>query len=566
MSFRPSCDPLASSSSSNTWSPLVQRLEQEQEQRQRQQQPRGGGTMVPPSQYGIKYAVHIISSHFGDLVAKVCECLLRRGPLTHRNIVRFMEISASQVKNCLLVLIQQNCVQAFSVEHPGGDEDESRRSTEYMAVFDNIIHRMRFPKFVAVVSQELDKECVELFQGLLQHGRLTLEKMIDRAKSGQDCPAQDATRETLSKLINARFVERCPDPEPHLSPPSEEEGRARKRTKFSKVAAEPQTIEERVLAAAAPMEAKRFLTIFHTTTEEDGQKTECSFPGVGEKRKCDALESDKELGSDGSQVLWRVNVQEFMHRFRHKACVENVRERLDGGAAVALNAMLETSRSMEKKVKTDNAGPLTINTIYEEVMKGEAGRAMTLDHLRASLVMLGCERGTDESYQIDLKNIIELAQNEEVESVVLKRYGREAYRIFRLLSKANRLIETDKISSTAFVDKTETSKILFRLWKDEFLHMEKVVVTGPRQTQFLLWKVNKSTLWPHVLDEMYHAALNLNLRVAYELEKENELLNLPIEKRSGPLEKRYNRLRTVRLLLESSLMKLDDAIMLFHDF
>ncbi|KAL3714189.1 hypothetical protein ACJRO7_006173 [Eucalyptus globulus] len=522
--------------------------------------------MVPPSQYGIKYAGHIISSHFGDLVAKVCECLLRRGPLTHQNIVRFTEMSASQVKNCLLVLIQQNCVQAFSVEHPGGVGDTSRRSTEYLALFDNIIHRMRFPKFVAVVSQELDKECVELFQGLLQHGRLSLEKMIDRAKSGQeDSTAQDATREALSKLANARFVEHCPNPEPHLSPPSEE-APARKRTKSSKMVAEPETIEERVLAAATPMEAKRFLIIFDTTTEEDGQKTGDSFLGVGEKRKSDALESNKELGSDGEQVLWRVNVQEFMHRFRHKACVENVRERLDGGAAVALSAMLEISKSMEKKVKTDNSVPLSINTIYEEVMKGEAGRAMTLDHLRASLVMLGCEKGVDESYKIDLKNIIEQAQNEEVESIVLKRYGQEAYRIFRLLSKANRLLETGKISDTAFVDKKDISKILFRLWKDQFLHMEKIVVTGPRQTQFLLWKVDKTTLWPHVLDEMYHAVLNLNLRVAYELEKENELLNLPIEKRSGPLEKRYNRLRTVRLLLESSLMKLDDAIMLFHDF
>lgn len=46
------------------------------------------------------------------------------------------------------------------------------------------------------------------------------------------------------------------------------------------------------------------------------------------------------------------------------------------------------------------AVPLSINTIYEEVMKGEAGRSMTLDHLRASLVMLGCERGADESYKI----------------------------------------------------------------------------------------------------------------------------------------------------------------------
>lgn len=33
----------------------------------------------------------------------------------------------------------------------------------------------------------------------------------------------------------------------------------------------------------------------------------------------------------------------------------------------------------------------------------------------------------------------------QVESVVLKRYGKDPYRIFRLLSKANRLLETDKV-------------------------------------------------------------------------------------------------------------------------
>lgn len=35
----------------------------------------------------------------------------------------------------------------------------------------------------------------------------------------------------------------------------------------------------------------------------------------------------------------------------------------------------------------------------------------------------------------------------QVESIVLKRFGRDAYRMFRLLSKAGRLLETDKVMS-----------------------------------------------------------------------------------------------------------------------
>lgn len=41
---------------------------------------------------------------------------------------------------------------------------------------------------------------------------------------------------------------------------------------------------------------------------------------------------------------------------------------------------------------------------------------------------------------------------------------------------------------------------------------------------------------------------------------------LPREKREGEMGKKFERWRKIRLVLESSLMKLDDAILLFNDF
>uniref|UniRef100_A0A2P2IQ16 DNA-directed RNA polymerase III subunit RPC3 n=1 Tax=Rhizophora mucronata TaxID=61149 RepID=A0A2P2IQ16_RHIMU len=93
--------------------------------------------------------------------------------------------------------------------------------------------------------------------------------------------------------------------------------------------------------------------------------------------------------------------------------------------------------------------------------------------------------------------------------------------------------------------------------------MQKVVVGA---ASFLLWKVNKQTLWERVLDEMFHAALNLNLRVAHEMDQQKEVLNIPPDRLDGPMKDRFEKLKKVRLVLESSLIKLDDAIMLFHDF
>lgn len=43
-----------------------------------------------------------------------------------------------------------------------------------------------------------------------------------------------------------------------------------------------------------------------------------------------------------------------------------------------------------------------------------------------------------------------------------------------------------------------------------------------KQSKFMMWKVNKR-LWENVLDEMYHAALNLNLRLAFEQENDEEV-------------------------------------------
>ncbi|OAY30367.1 DNA-directed RNA polymerase III subunit rpc-3 [Manihot esculenta] len=526
------------------------------------------------TQYGIKYAVHLITNHFGNLVAKVCECLLRKGPLTLHNIVRYTELTQMQVKNSLLVLIQHNCVQAFRLADTGGSQSAPKQITQYIALFDNILHRMRFSKFLAIISQEFDTLCVGIVEGLLQHGRLTLRQIVERANSSQkegNSVGMGAVQENLRKLVMARYVEHCPTAEPFLESPTEDDAPARKRgAKSSKMVIEPETLEQRVMEAARPMEAKRFSLEMDTELNEDGEKDQNKSPDkhVGDKRKRDA--SDPNVDSDTTEdqvVLWHANFEEFIRRLRHKACIENVRARMDDGAAIVLSAMLEASKTEEKKVRTASSVPLSVNSIYEEVIKSEKGRNMTFDHVRSALVQLSSPPPfvtvIDESYSIDFKHIIEVAQSEEVESIVLKRFGRDAYRMFRLLSKAGRLLETDKISDKIFVEKKETTKILYKLWQDDYLLMEKLVVGT---ATFLLWKVNKHVLWEHVLDEMFHAALNLSLRVAYELEQQKEIVNLPTDRREGPMKEKYEKLKKMRVLMESSQMKLDDAIMLFHDF
>ncbi|CAN1284009.1 DNA-directed RNA polymerase III subunit RPC3 [Linum perenne] len=516
--------------------------------------------MVP--EHGILYAVHLITNHFGNLVAKVCECLLRKGALPLHAIARRTELSNSQVKNSLLVLIQHNCAQAFFLEETEDAGEAGRVYTQYIALFHNILHRVRFSKFLDVVTKELGGACGELLKGLLEHGRLTVKQISDRAEASGKWIGITTVQENLHKLVMARYVESCPAPEPTVLPQIVD-GAKKKAAKSAKIIVEKVTLEQRVMSAAMPSEVKRFLFDPNADkTADDAQEVNRSpSKDVGKKRKLGDMDSDMGFAEE-AEFMWRANFEELTRRLRHKACVDVAKVRFEDETATVLSAMLEGSRAEEKKVKTSSSVPLSLNSIYEEVVKNEKNHNMTFDHVRNCLHELSSSpafvKGSAESYSIGLRSTIFLIL--QLESLILKRYGRDAYRMFRLLSKADRLLETDKIADTVFVEKKETSKTLYRMWKDGYLIME---AGGYISSSYLLWKVNKKQLLEVVLDEMFHAALNLNIRAAHEMDLNKEVSQ---QKREGPDKVKFDKLRNARLLIHASLMKIDDAIMLFHDF
>ncbi|CAN6705726.1 unnamed protein product [Malus baccata var. baccata] len=306
----------------------------------------------------------------------------------------------------------------------------------------------------------------------------------------------------------------------------------------SKIVEVPETIEQCVVAAAA----MRFSILIDSETDAHGG----SSSSMSTRDKHDALELDEEFANN-EVVIWRANFEEFIHCLRHKACVENVRARLDDGAALVLRAML-----MSTGIPTI---PVSFSTIYEEVINSEAGRNLTCDYVKASLSLFCNAKGY-------LKKILELAQNDEVESIVLKRYGRDAYKMFRLLSTSSRALEMDKISDMTLVEKKEIPTILYKLWKDGGKALpcymyHRLAVTGARQAQFLVWKVDRPIVWKHILDEMFHTALNLSLRLAYEDDQIKEVRKNTqcygsTHKRTGPLGKQWQRFRNVVYVMHAS--------------
>ncbi|XP_020264043.1 DNA-directed RNA polymerase III subunit RPC3 isoform X1 [Asparagus officinalis] len=582
------------------------------------------------ARHGIQLAVFLIKSHFGELVSKVCECLLNRGSLSFQELVRFAELDPDDksrnsllVKKSLLVLIQHNCVQAFSVPKLGGPGGLPKLQTKYMILFDNVLHRLRFAKFLAIVRNDLGPKCEALLEGLLQHGRLTFDQLVLRATSKQPEATQDCVRTNFNELVQSHYIERCPRADPFIAPtPETKPGR-----RGSKSSVEIPTIEEQAILAASLSDIERFSGISPATNagvEEKDEKLSEHSPSVsvGNKRKREIeVDSDVQATISETEILWRANFEKFVHCLKkkvtevtadigvhlvqqshfddkkkiqitmhkmylvrqvayghgereeiliegldYKACVENIRSRLGVDAAVILEAMIESN--CDQKATENSSVTATMDAILEGVRRKPGGNAMALEQVRIILDQLGCHLCSEDTgalYTIDLKGVIEICRNDEVESLVLRRYGKEAFRILRLLVKDGGKKETDMIADTTFIEKKENQVLLYKLWKDEYLDVERVVTAVGKQLTYFLWEVNKKKLLMHIVNDMYHAALNLSKRAGHMIEQDPEIL-LPKQGLPEKLQKEKTAEKRRWMILQSSLAKLDDALMLFHDF
>ncbi|KAM0864601.1 hypothetical protein ACQ4PT_043804 [Festuca glaucescens] len=159
----------------------------------------------------------------------------------------------------------------------------------------------------------------------------------------------------------------------------------------------------------------------------------------------------------------------------------------------------------------------SINGILERLGQKEGGAAMTLDQITRVLEDLQCTTSTDdpEAFTFDLRKMVEACRNEEIESLVKKKYGQEAFTIFRLLVTQGCPVETDRIIDTTILDKQIVHSTLYKLWKDDYTDSEKITsAPGTGYAQFFVWRA-KNTFREQFIDILYHAALNLRQVVNY---------------------------------------------------
>ncbi|GAX83075.1 hypothetical protein CEUSTIGMA_g10501.t1 [Chlamydomonas eustigma] len=291
---------------------------------------------------------------------------------------------------------------------------------------------------------------------------------------------------------------------------------------------------------------------------------------------------------DPTVILWRVNTEEFNRRFRHKACVDMVRDKIDEDAAGVLSAMLTATRPYETKLKEDRSAILSIEETGKTVTRlVEAGTipslgndvatiVHTIAHDALELISFAGNGAGGEQYTINTGRILELVRLKQVEAVIRDRFGSSGLRIFRLLLLRGQL-EQKQVTDFSMLAPKETRELLYRMLRGGFLAMQDIPRTSDRAPSrtFYTWRANYEGAGQQLAGELYAAAGRVWARLRHELDKERELLDLIEDaRRTGELQfsltdtqrQTIGRLKKISDALETSLMQLDEMIAVFNEY
>ena len=374
------------------------------------------------------------------------------------------------------MLVQHNCV--LPLQTMKSDDD-----VVYKIEIDDILHRLRYPRFLLHVRECLGKTHEILLEGLLEHGRLRSHQLFARASASpgydRDSNQGKSLEDIFGELVEGRFVERVPI------------GYGSKQRSVSDGKAEQ-------VGSQATEREKSNDVQSRSTIHDDRHKLSAEVVGLGEE----------------DDALWRVNANEFNRRFRHIACAALVREKVDQSAGHLLLTMLELSRGHEVQVDEERSTSVTEADIMQKL--SGSGAATQMKNMKSALEKLSADTSEliscignthgGANYCVNMRRIIDLIRIKEIEAVVRERFGGPACRIFRLLL-LKRNLEQKQIAEMAMIPVKDTRELLYKLLKAEYVQIQEVARTSdhaPSRT-FYLWRVDLLRVVEQVGRDLYRA-------------------------------------------------------------
>eukprot|EP00878_Enallax_costatus_P021412 GHUV01022663.1.p1 GENE.GHUV01022663.1~~GHUV01022663.1.p1 ORF type:complete len:448 (+),score=165.80 GHUV01022663.1:328-1671(+) len=291
-----------------------------------------------------------------------------------------------------------------------------------------------------------------------------------------------------------------------------------------------------------------------------------------------------------SELLWRVNPDEFNRRFRNKVMVDLVADKLGSDAGTVLAAMLSHGRRFETDVKGDIGIAMGVQEVISALKAGQdAGRlphlspGANVDALVKALTVdgLGCvQEGppglTGATFQVDMSVILSKAKQLQLHAVLRDKFGIHGLRIFNVLWVRGHL-EQKQVADTVMQPHKEIRELLYRMFKAGYIQMQDIPRTSDRapSRSFYTFSVDLSSAYKRLAGDLYQAAGKLHARLTFEMAQHAELVELVESARAaGALNfnmtdsqrKALERLQRVTTALETSMLRLDNMIALFNEY
>ncbi|XP_008627874.1 PREDICTED: DNA-directed RNA polymerase III subunit RPC3 isoform X1 [Corvus brachyrhynchos] len=450
----------------------------------------------------------LLQEHFGEIVEKVGNSLLRTGPRPLRLLPGGTGLLPDQVKKALCVLIQHNLVRY---------EVQPRGSVEYEAQSERILRILRYPRYIYTAKTLYGDPGELLVEELLLHGHLSMSCAVARVadrltETMEDGKTMDYSEvsSTFVRLADTHFIQRCP------------------------------MVPEIPQGAKAPPPPAPALAI----AEKDMYVVpRLSLVGKGKRRhSCDEEEEGEHKAKRQKQeggtsetppddgIYWQVNLERFHQHFRDQALVSAVASRMDQTSSEVVRTMLRMSE-VTTASGASHTQPLSSNEIFRSLPAGYNIGKQVLDQYLALLADDPLEfvgKSGDSgggTYTVNLHKALVSLATATLESIVEERFGSRCARIFRLLLRKKHL-EQKQVEDFAMIPAKEAKDMLYRMLSENLVSLQEIPKTpdhAPSRT-FYLYTVNVMAAARMLLHRCYKSVANLMERRQHEMRENKRLL------------------------------------------
>lgn len=585
----------------------------------------GGQPPAARGPHARRLALKLVDEALGPVCRRVIACLIDHGMQQYGELVRVSGLPAAQLRAALLVLLQHNYVSCYLKEEPPTLRGPGPSYHLYEAALPRILQSLRVPRFLTHIADELGHESVRLIHNLLEHGRLRWDQLLKAVCSeaaeegGEDeaPPDPEILANKFRSLVLERYIERAPPCS--LPPPAQQvHPNARKKKAAPKPGSEEEADLQREQSEAQQRQAYqevRFqlsadlggdaaLIGSEAAAEKQagkrkrGKDAAAEEPAKkrGRKKAADAAQAAAEANAaapaaaggkspgaagekDEEPVLWRVNYDEFNRRFRNDIIVSTVKLKYGVEAGQAVRGLLLANARFEQTAHTEETVVLSVSDASGALRRAQDSDVpdnigVVLAELSEDVLGFLESRGQGpggEQFVLHIPRILDVARLLELQAVVKNKFGPHGMRIWRLLLLTGQL-EQKQVADLAMLTKEDAREKLYGMLKAGYLSLQDVPRTAdhaPSRT-FYTWRANAGVAKARMASDLYRAAGNLHARLAHEMSRKEELVQLL----EGPsvashvLERREQEIVTLRAVttrLEASLLDLDAQIMLFND-